>query len=281
MVLPRMPALAEVLWTPAENRNWENFSQRLQVLFKGYDQKGLHYSSGNFTVGIQPVSKNGKLFVSLSGEALNTSIFYTTDGSIPNAQSNLYKEPIAVNESSTIKAVSVLNGKVMGLKPAEQSFAMHKAIGSNVVYTNPVNKSYLADGLNSLTDGVRGTYAVGKYWHGFNGNDLIATLDLGAEQLIQSISLGCLQNYKDWIFLPQSVSFEVSADGVNFKSVQTINNPVSVNETNAVIHDFKTKFDTEKIRFIRVTAKNLGLCPKGHSGEGQPAWLFADEIIVN
>ncbi len=281
MVLPRMPALAEVLWTPAKNKNWEQFNQKLQVLFKGYNQKGLHYSPGNFTVNIKPASQNGKLFVTLSSEALNPAIFYTADGSLPNAQSKAYTQPIAVNESSTIKAITVVNGKVMGLKPAEQSFAMHKAIGSNVVYTNPVNKNYMADGPNSLTDGVRGTYAVGKYWHGFNGKDMIATVDLGEEKSIQSISLGCLQNYKDWIFLPQSVSFEVSADGSNFVFVQTISNPVSVNEANAIIHDFKVNFASQKVRYVRVSAKNLGVCPKGHSGEGQPAWLFADEIIVN
>ena len=27
--------------------------------------------------------------------------------------------------------------------------------------------------------------------------------------------------------------------------------------------------------------KNIGVFPKGHGGEGQPAWLFADEIVVN
>jgi len=281
MVLPRMPALAEVLWTPAKNKNWEQFNQRLQVLFKRYDQKGLHYSPGNFTVNIKPVSQNGKLLVSLLSEAMNAAIFYTTDGSSPTAQSIPYSQPIGVNESLTLKAVNIVNGKVMGLKPAAQSFAMHKAIGSNVVYTNPIDKGYMADGPNSLTDGVRGTNAAGKYWHGFNGKDMIATLDLGEEKSIQSISIGCLQNYKDWIFLPQSVSFEVSSDGVNFTSVQTISNPVSVTETNAVIHDFKTDFANQKVRFIRVNAKSLGTCPKGHSGEGQPAWVFADELIVN
>jgi len=211
---------------------------------------------------------------------MNAAIFYSTDGSLPTAQSIPYSQPIAVNESLTLKAVNIVNGKVMGLKPAAQSFAMHKAIGSNVVYTNPINKGYMADGPNSLADGVRGTNAAGKYWHGINGKDMIATLDLGEEKSIQSISIGCLQNYKDWIFLPQSVSFEVSSDGVNFTSVQTVSNPVSVKETNAVIHDFKTDFANQKVRFIRVNAKNLGTCPNGHSGEGQPAWVFADEIIV-
>jgi hexosaminidase len=280
MVLPRMPALAEVLWTPAKNKNWEQFNQRLQLLFKAYDQKGLHYSPGNYTVGIQPISKNGKLMVALIGDAMDTKIVYTTDGTSPTLQSNLYQQPIVVSESMTIKAISTLGGKLMGGKPSSQSFVLHKAIGTNVVYTNPVSANYLADGPNSLTDGVRGTTAAGKYWHGIDEKDLVATLDLGEQKLIQSISLGCLQNYKDWIFLPQSVSFEISTDGLTFTLLQTIANPISVSEVNALLHDFTVQFPIQKVKWIRVTAKNIGFCPIGHSGEGQPAWIFADEIIV-
>ena len=281
MVLPRMPALAEVLWTPSKNKNWEQFNQRLQLLFRAYDQKGLHYSPGNYTVGIQPVSKNGKLMVALTGEALDTKILYTTDGTFPTLQSNIYQQPIVVSESMTIKAISTLGGKLMGGKPSSQSFVLHKAIGTNVVYTNSVNTNYLADGPNSLTDGVRGTTAAGKYWHGIDKKDLVATLDLGEQKLIESISLGCLQNYKDWIFLPQSVSFEISTDGLTFTLLQTIANTISVNEVNALLHDFTVQFPVQKVKWIRISAKNIGVCPKGHTGEGQPAWLFADEIVVN
>jgi hexosaminidase len=280
MVLPRMPALAEVLWTQAKNKNWEQFNQRLQLLFKAYDQKGLHYSPGNYTVGIQPISKNGKLMVALIGDAMDTKIVYTTDGTSPTLQSNLYQQPIVISESMTVNAISTLGGKLMGGKPSSQSFVLHKAIGTNVVYTNPVSANYLADGPNSLTDGVRGTTAAGKYWHGIDEKDLVATLDLGEQKLIQSISLGCLQNYKDWIFLPQSVSFEISNDGLNFTLLQTIPNPISVNEVNALIHDFTVQFPIQKVKWIRVSAKNIGFCPKGHSGEGQAAWIFADEIVV-
>ncbi|PMV51189.1 family 20 glycosylhydrolase, partial [Pseudomonas sp. FW305-3-2-15-C-LB3] len=34
MVLPRMVALAEVLWTEKENKNWVSFNQRLQYHFR-------------------------------------------------------------------------------------------------------------------------------------------------------------------------------------------------------------------------------------------------------
>ncbi len=280
MVLPRMLALAEVVWSPKQSRDWEGFNQRLQTQFRAFEQKGLHFSPGNFTVGIKPVSENGKLSVVLSTEILNGEIYYTIDGSLPTKESIKYIAPVPITSSTSIKAVTVLHDKVMGLKPAEQSFVMHKAIGKYVNYTNPVSQYYMADGPNSLTDGVRGRNDVGKYWHGFSGNDMIAAIDLGEETSIKTISLGCLQHYKDWIFLPSSVKFEVSTDGKNYTVVETVSNAVSVNEKNATIKDFTATFSQQQARHIRVTAKGTE-CPKGHPGEGKPAWIFADEIIVN
>lgn len=278
MILPRMPALAEVLWTKKENKNWNSFNERLQSQFKSYEQKGLHYCPGNFTVNIKPSSQNGKLVAALSTEIMNGEIYYTTDGTEPTLQSNRYAEPFEINSSILLKSSTVVNGRIMGVQAARQNFVMHKAIARPVVYTNAVSKNYLADGPNSLTDGVRGTNAIGKYWHGFSGSDLIATIDLGEGKSIQSIALGCLQNYNDWIFLPQSVKFETSADGVSFTEIKTINNPIDINRKNALF-DFKTEFPIQTIRYVRVTAKN-NLCPAGHSGAGKPAWIFADEIVV-
>jgi len=278
MVLPRMLALAEVVWTPKENKNWENFNERLQNQFKAFGQKGLHYSPGNFTVSIKPSSQNGNLFVDLSTEVMDAAIYYTTNGTEPTLSSNKYTAPIEINSSVLLKASTAVNGRIMGVQAARQNFVMHKAIGKSVTYTNPVSKYYLADGPNSLTDGVRGTAAVGKYWHGFSAKDLIATIDLGEEKSIQSIALGCLQHYNDWIFLPQSVTFETSIDGNVFTEIKTVNNPIDINQKNAMF-DFKADFPLQSARYIRVSAKD-NLCPPGHSGAGKPGWIFADEIVV-
>ena len=166
----------------------------------------------------------------------------------------------------------------MGVQAAKQNFVMHKAIAKQVNYQFPISRFYMADGPNSLTDGVRGTSIVGKYWHGISGKDLIATIDLGETQNIQSIALGCLQSYSDWIFLPQSVSIESSLNGTDYEQVQTVQNPISINEKNARF-DFKATFPAKPMRYIRVSAKN-NLCPKGHPGEGKQGWIFADEIVV-
>jgi len=280
MILPRMLALAEVCWSKKETKNWNSFNQRLKKSFTYFDQKGYHYCKGNFKVEIHPFSNNGNLNVSLSSEIIGAAIYYTNDGSEPDITSKKYTSSFTIDSSETIKAIIALNGIVMGSKPAMLKFVMHQAIGRDVLYTNPISKYYPADGNNSLTDGIKGTVAPNKYWHGINGKDLIATIDLGSPKLVQTISLGCLQRYSDWIFLPQSVQFETSIDGENFIVAGKINNDVSVNEKSPLIKEFKIVFMKQNVRYVRVNAKVLDACPKGHSGEGQPAWLFADEIIV-
>ncbi len=280
MVLPRMLALAETVWSPAATKNWNDFSRRLQFHFKAFDAKGLHYSPGNFTVDIKPAAKNGKLEVALFSEVPTASIFYTTDGSVPTVSSAVYTQPIAVESTQTIRAVTVQNGKIMNLQPVEQRFVMHKAVGANVQYAFAPSRSYMADGINSLTDGVRGKSAVNKFWHGFNKNNLVATVDLGTEKNISRVSLGCLQHYRDWIFLPTAVKFEVSLDGKTFTEVAMVQNDVPVNTLALTIKDFTAKFAATNARYVRVTAFTLEACPKGHPGEGKPAWTFADELEV-
>lgn len=278
MILPRMPALSEVLWSPKDQKNWVGFNNRLQNHFKAYGQKGLHYSPGNFTVQIKPTTNDGKLFVKLLSEVMNGVIYYTLDGSEPTIQSDVYTEPLQINVSCVLKASIAINGRIMGMQAAKQNFVIHKAIARPVSYKFQTSSYYLADGPNSLTDGVRGTNAVGKYWHAFQGNDLIATIDLGISKPIESIALGCLQNFNDWIFLPQSVKFETSLDGVTFTEIKTVINPIDVNQKSAR-YDFKANFPSQLVRYVRVSAKN-NVCPIGHSGAGKPAWIFADEIIV-
>lgn len=278
MVLPRMLALSEVVWSKKENKNWNGFNKKLQYHINYFEHKGWNYSKGNFKADIKPQSKNGQLTVALLTEAYNGQIVFTTDGSLPNINSKKFSEPISIDSTLTLNAAVLVDNNIMSSIPSQQKFIIHKAIGRDVLYANPVSRYYLADGPNSLTDGIRGTKAAGKYWHGFSSNPLVATIDLGELKTIQSITLGCLQNYGDWIFLPQSVKFEVSKNGVDFIEIQTVTNSNSLNDKN-ILFDFKASFPAQSCKYVRVTAKK-NICPPGHSGEGKMGWIFADEIII-
>ncbi|KIC92674.1 family 20 glycosylhydrolase [Flavihumibacter solisilvae] len=280
MVLPRMLALSEVLWSPKEARDWKQFQQRLRQHMVGFEQRGLHYSKGNFKVDILPLVIDGKLFVKLEAEHEDAVIYYTIDGTDPNTGSLRYEKPFEVNRSMNLKAGLALDNSMVKAKPAEQSFTFNKATGHAVQYATPNSRYYQANGTNTLTDGLRGTKNIGKQWHAFSGNDMVATIDLGREITAGTMSLGCLQNYDQWIFYPKWVKFEASVDGNNFSEITTVANSVPISDRAPQFQDFSARFDQRKFRYVRVTAANAGLCPKGHPGEGQAGWLFVDELVV-
>src|ERR1017187_10273808 len=47
MIFPRLDALAEVVWSPKESRNWEDFQQRLQVDEQRLDKLGVNHRHDN------------------------------------------------------------------------------------------------------------------------------------------------------------------------------------------------------------------------------------------
>jgi len=48
-----------------------------------------------------------------------------------------------------------------------------------------------------------------------------------------------------------------------------------------LVRDFSLSLKGEKIRYIKVRAKNIGVCPSWHVGRGEKGWIFVDEIVIN
>jgi hexosaminidase len=53
MVFPRMSALAEVVWSPRELRNWKNFTARMPKQFKRYDARKINYAKTPLDIGLE------------------------------------------------------------------------------------------------------------------------------------------------------------------------------------------------------------------------------------
>ena len=56
MMFPRIAALAEVVWSHKEVRNWDDFARRIQLVMKRYDQMGINYSKSGYKVSDKPNS---------------------------------------------------------------------------------------------------------------------------------------------------------------------------------------------------------------------------------
>ena len=97
---------------------------------------------------------------------------------------------------------------------------------------------------------------------------------------VHSIVLGCVQDVGSWIFMPEKVVFLTSIDKQKFEQVAEIQNDISKKNSEVQIKNFEASKVNVHARYIKVVAKNIGICPEGHPGAGYKSWIFADEIII-
>jgi hypothetical protein len=79
--------------------------------------------------------------------------------------------------------------------------------------------------------------------------------------------------------MPKYVSYAVSTDNVNFAPVGEVQNTIPDTEQNPTIKEFGLNVKVNA-RYVKVFAKSYGKLPAGHISEGEPSWIFIDEIVV-
>ena len=192
----------------------------------------------------------------------------------------LYTEPITLTEAALLKIYSERNGE----KSVVMETQFHKinpnlSIKLDTEYANQYN----AGGNDALIDGLYGTkdFRTGV-WQGYFDKDLIATVDLGKDTWVESIGINFLQDQRAWIFLPKKVIFSVSTDGKTFKSIAHFDSETVEPSDLTEIKSYDYHLKGQTIRYVKITAKNLGALPEWHLGYGDDGkcWIFADEITI-
>jgi len=281
MSVPRMTALAEVVWSSKENRDWENFQMRLQDQLKRFEQLGVNYSTGSWKVDIQPIMENGVFKVTLEAEQLNIPIYYTLDGSNPSYTSMIYSDPIIIDKSTVIKAGLFVN-KELKETFNEKEIVFHKGIGMEGTLENSPSSYYSGNGALSLSDGLLGSdnFRDG-YWLGFSGSDFQYEIDLGQRTEVKQVSVNFLQNSGAWIFMPKEVAITILTEDRTKVAEQILEPDATWEVKGTIIENFQAEFLQPEARYIQVSAKNLKKIPDWHEGAGNEGWLFVDEVIIN
>jgi len=161
----------------------------------------------------------------------------------------------------------------------------HLGNGSVLSFENLYSEKYTGGNHNALIDGkisVEDLSQVEDFdvWQGFEGDDLELVIDLQKINEICTISAGFLHNTNAWIFTPDWVEFSVSEDNKTYTSLGKVERTVPLKTASKERIMYDVKFNMLDARYIKVHAKNVGLCPEWHKGDGNPAWLFGDEVII-
>ncbi len=141
-------------------------------------------------------------------------------------------------------------------------------------------EKYTYEGAKLLNDGNlgRGAYNSGR-WLGFCGYPLDAVIDLEQPAEMQHVRFHALINKGAWIYNPSSVKVLVSDDGETFRQVAQKDIPISTWHDKEGIFAYEVDFEPITARFVEVVISGYDL-PEDHSGFGNPAWIFVDEIEV-
>ncbi len=261
---------------PEPNKSWGTGSRALEAS-GGVDAPALVTAP---TASPTQRSFTGELTVTLTGGAEATAIHYTLDGSAPSRDSPRYQTPLALRETTTLRAIAVAADARVSHETRSQFHRRRE--DWSVTLTHRYNRQYTAGGDHGVIDGLRGTtnWRAGG-WQGYQPSDFEAVVDLGEVQRIRRLASGYLQDARSWIWLPKQVEYAVSSDGEHFTELGVARHDVPLKTEEVLLRELEVKPPANtRARYVRVRARNLGPIPAWHPGRGNPAFIFVDEIIV-
>jgi hypothetical protein len=159
------------------------------------------------------------------------------------------------------------------------------AVDVTIQSSSKASATYEKGNLKKLIDGKRGTNDYHYNWLGFQGQDLDVTLKMTDTKQdkdlpeVSSISVQFLQDQASWVFFPEKVQLAVSADGQLFTTVKETDFKLEPDGKKSV-RRIEAAFPKQKVRAVRVMAISAKTCPTWHTCNGNPCWIFADEVVV-
>jgi hexosaminidase len=276
MAVPRMLALAEVLWTPKEKRDEADFIHRLENEFPKLEAMNVNASKSLYQVSIRPKQGTQTGTIAVEMTLASGGSFSMTEMRPPydvtTAQLGRYTGPVLIDSDRELHGWLQREGLTGPI--SKRRFLFNKATARPITLSAPPNERYNEGGAFTLVDGITAQEKrVNTEWLGWREGVTI-TVDLGSEQDVREVGIGALNETHSWIHLPERVDFSVSTDGKTYLQVGSA-------EVKAGIG--RNVFSLGKVgkaRYVRFTVKHRGKIPEGFPGAGNPAWMFLDEIEV-
>lgn len=319
-VFPRMAALAEVLWTPKEKRNWKDFERRLPWIMEQLDKEKINYS---------------KAYYELETKVLPTKDFDGVLWHVKTKIDNCFlqiletKENFGLYDSTVVFLHDTPEQGMSEIKYiiTKREFDTTAAETNYLIKTNGVTTAgvhlpfnFLAAGaLNKKTKKVFQQTKQGFHFNKATGKKITLTYPAdekypgdGAFTLVNGV-----QNYAGLSKSSEFLGFNGKdceaiidfgkTDSISkviihalhqtgdwiwkplaaevFTSNDGINfKPVGITndfiKTNGANGTMSVSFDKTNTRFLKILIRNWGIIPAGNSGSGSAAWLFVDEIEV-
>lgn len=281
-VFPRLLAMAEVLWSAPEKRDFEDFYRRVQREYPRLDSLGVRYGPEAEAFRVDATildSERLQVRIHTRSEQDEALVFHAnewTTSSAPETELLLGKGRHRIRAVARKKASQTCYGDTL-----EVDAAVHHALGLTPDLESAYSAYYPGGGAGALTDGLIGgsDFRDGR-WQAFSGVDLDAVLDWSGRPIPTALHMPFYTYNNAWIFMPEQLEVFVSEDGQIWELVGSAANPLAANDKRQGVVEMRIELALSRApRYLRVRAQNRGVCPPDHDAPGEPAWLFASEMV--
>jgi hexosaminidase len=164
-VFPRIAALSELAWSPANAHDWNGFIARVPAELARYRALGIEYADSAFAPAFAlTTATSGKLRAVLSKQIEFGSVRYTTDGSAPTAVSPQYAQALEfpAHDKVTLRAAAFASDGTALSGPRTQAVDADALLSRNGNELVPCSDQAEATRLggNRPPHGPRPTYKV-------------------------------------------------------------------------------------------------------------------------
>jgi hexosaminidase len=271
MILPRMIALSEVLWSQAE-KEYYPFLERLEKFELPYlKSKNSNYSTAIFYLESQVTSEQGGINLEFESVDKAEEIKLSFEPNPEIIQENEGKLKILKSNRPRILRFSAQSKTAVGMDTMGIEILQHSTLGQPWEIKTPLSQAYPGKGGLTLSDGTLGSRPWnGKEWLGFDEKQVNLSIQLEKKHLIHGIYLSFLSAESSWIHLPEKVIVQYSKNGSKWKSEEV-----------KIATEFKRAILNKKAKFIKLSIISKDKIELGKPGSGHVPWLFMDEIYFD
>lgn len=212
-------------------------------------------------------------------------IVYTLDGSEPTSASPIVPVggiTLTGDAELKLRAIAMERSASRRMDSQVKSYRFYKSALKDAAVTleQAPSAPYMNGGAAALVDyAMGGDSYVRPEWIGFNGIDAAGVIDLGTVRSLRHVGFNADNEPRSWIVLPRGAVFEFSTDGTHYGHPVRIDGSDSLTAGSGA-HYFGTSIPGGvQARYIRFRIEN-GPLPEGHIGQGNPAWMFLDEVMA-
>lgn len=208
--------------------------------------------------------------------------YYSLDGTDPNTESRVYKEPFRVDHSGMLKIKATMTGwkdsKV--LEFPLMKLGKRPYIVKLETKPDPKHSSKLD---SAMFDGIAAGFGRGDNdYLGYIANDLQILFDMGKETDISDVTISYLEDGANGVLAPETIEIWTGSDKERLSKVAEKSSVLPSFERAANKGVIVVKFPTQPVRYVRIKAKRFKTLPSWskNRGKGKPE-VFVDEIAIN